>query len=216
MGRRRDSKSRRVGFDTRIPCNYETLRQGRDAETRRALRHVRAARVGEGRAMNRTLLLNATYEPLTVIDWRKAITMLVLQKVETLAHYDHEIRSSKRAMPLPAVVRLHSRVPWRKPSVRFNRRHVFARDRFTCQYCGQRSNSAELTFDHVLPRSHGGPTNWTNIVTSCVPCNQIKGDRTPERAGMKLMRKPFAPYWITHHGREEATEAPTLWEPYLW
>lgn len=166
--------------------------------------------------MNRTLLLNATYEPITVIDWRKAITLLVLQKVEALAHYDNEIRSARRAVKLPAVVRLQRRVPWRKPTVRFNRRHVFARDKHTCQYCGHRMPASTLTFDHVVPRSHGGPTNWTNIVTSCVPCNQVKGDRTPEQASMKLLRRPYAPYWILSNGHEEAVEPSSLWEPYLW
>ena len=166
--------------------------------------------------MHRTLLLNATYEPMTVIDWRKAVTLVLLRKVEALAHYERDVRSPMRTMRLPAVVRLQRRVPWRKPTVQFNRRHVFARDGYRCQYCGDRQPVSALTFDHVIPRSHGGPTNWTNIVTSCVPCNQYKGDRTPEEARMKLLKRPYAPYWLVSNTTEEVIEAPDLWSPYLW
>ena len=166
--------------------------------------------------MNRTLLLNATYEPITVIDWRKAMTMVLLEKVEALAHYERRIASACRSLRLPAVVRLHRRVPWRRPGVRFNRRSVFARDAHVCQYCGGRFHPRELTFDHVMPRSRGGPTNWHNIVTCCVDCNQVKGDRTPEEAGMRLARKPYAPYWLVNRGHEDPVEADPLWEPYLW
>jgi len=164
--------------------------------------------------MNRTLLLNATYEPITVIGWRKAITLLLLQKAEALAHYDNEIRSAQRSFQLPAVVRLQRRVPWRKPTVRFNRRHVFARDDHVCQYCGQKKPASSLTFDHVIPRCHGGKTNWTNIVTACMDCNHAKGGRTPEQASMKLRRRPFTPFWLLDS--QDKVHETSLWEPYLW
>lgn len=167
--------------------------------------------------MTRTLLLNATYEPLKVIDWRKAITLVFLDKVEALAHYDEQIASARRTLRLPAVVRLTERVPWRRPAVRFNRRGVFARDGYTCQYCGQRLPVRDLTLDHVVPRAQGGVTSWTNIVTSCSECNQFKGDRTPEEANLKLRSRPYAPYWQLNAGSEEAAqEVQRLWEPYLW
>ncbi len=166
--------------------------------------------------MDRTLLLNSTYEPITVIPWRKAMTLVVLDKVEALAHYDRNINTARRSLRLPAVVRLNRRVPWRRPRIRFNRRAVFARDNHTCQYCGARGTSRELTFDHVVPRSRGGQTNWTNIVTCCVPCNQIKGDRTPEEADMALRVKPFTPYWLPENNSERVAATSELWEPYLW
>jgi 5-methylcytosine-specific restriction endonuclease McrA len=143
------------------------------------------------------------------------VTLMVLEKVEALAHYDRELRSSRWSVPLPAVVRLQRRVPWRRPTVSFSRKHVFCRDGHSCQYCGQAMSASELTFDHVVPRCQGGGTHWTNIVTCCRLCNQLKGDRTPAEASMELLRQPFVPYWV-NKGSELATEARSLWEPYLW
>jgi 5-methylcytosine-specific restriction endonuclease McrA len=77
--------------------------------------------------------------------------------------------------------------------VKFNRRNIFARDSNRCQYCGKRSGTSELSLDHVLPRSQGGPTTWENIVTCCIACNVKKGGRTPDQAHMPLQRKPVKP-----------------------
>jgi 5-methylcytosine-specific restriction endonuclease McrA len=166
--------------------------------------------------MDATLLLNATYEPISIISWRKAITLLVLEKVEPLANYARRIRSAALSIEQPAVVRLLNRVPWRRPRIRFSRRNVFLRDQYICQYCEDRCSMRRLTLDHVLPRSQGGPTSWTNIVTSCQSCNQFKADRTPEQAGMSLTRSPFTPYWLpSDKGRGGYTQ-PESWTPYLW
>ena len=167
--------------------------------------------------MTRTLLLNATYEPLTIIDWQKAIALVFLRKGEVLAHYDRTVRSARQEHTLPAVVRLVRRVSWRKLGVRFSRHHVYKRDAFTCQYCNTQFPTSKLTLDHVVPRSVGGPTSWTNIVTCCVDCNQLKADQTPEQAGMRLARKPYAPYWMQLSvPRQDEDKAAELWEPYLW
>lgn len=166
--------------------------------------------------MNPTLLLNATYEPICVITWRKAVTLLVLEKVEALANYGRAIRSASRDLAQPAVVRLLSRVPWRRPRIRFSRRNVFARDENVCQYCDTKFPTGRLTLDHIVPRSHGGPTNWTNIVTSCQQCNQVKADRTPAQAGMRLAREPFTPYWLPASRSHGDYVQPDAWTPYLW
>lgn len=171
------------------------------------------------KTMTPTLLLNATYEPIKLITWQKAVTLLFLEKVEPLVHYQHKIRGATRDLEQPAVVRLHKRVPWRRNGVRFSRRHVFIRDNFTCQYCGAQPRIRELTFDHVMPRSRGGGTNWLNIVTCCRDCNQFKAHRTPEEARMTLMRKPYAPRWLppqVREGQNTAGSPHPLWEPYLW
>ena len=167
--------------------------------------------------MTRTLLLNATYEPLTVIGWQKAMTLVTLHKVEVLAHYTRAVRSARREHNLPAVIRLTRRVSWRKLGIRFSRHHVYKRDAFTCQYCDTQLPASQLTLDHVTPRSTGGPTSWTNIVTCCVACNQLKADQTPEEAGMRLVRKPYAPYWmqLSVPNRED-DQAAELWKPSLW
>ena len=166
--------------------------------------------------MNATLLLNATYEPITVISWRKAVTLLVLEKVEALATYSTYIRSARDRIMHPAVVRLLSRVPWHKPRVRFSRKNVFGRDAHVCQYCGVKHPPGRLTLDHVKPRSQGGPTDWTNIVTSCQACNQRKANRTPSQARMALIRKPYTPYWLLPGKGQGEFTRPESWAPYMW
>ena len=100
--------------------------------------------------MERVLLLNATYEPLRVISWKRAITLLTLDKVEVLETYDHEVRSVTLAIRLPAVVRLLNLVRFRKHTIRFSRENIYIRDRYKCQYCGGRKDACDLTYDHVI------------------------------------------------------------------
>jgi 5-methylcytosine-specific restriction endonuclease McrA len=144
------------------------------------------------------LVLNADYRPLDVFpylstwNWQEAVHAVHLGKVSVVAEYDRVIRSARNEIRLPSVVALKEYV-WRKRSAPFNRRNVLIRDRHICQYCSERFTSQELTYEHVLPRSRGGATSWLNISMACVPCNQRKGNRTPEEAGMKLIRQPFEP-----------------------
>lgn len=160
------------------------------------------------------LVLNATYEPLKVIDWKRAMTLWFMGKVEILEAYANRIvKSAKEAFQLPAVVRLVEYVPWRRRTMKFSRENVYLRDQYTCQYCLRQFSPRELTFDHVLPRSRGGRTNWKNIVTSCKPCNQRKGDLTPKEAKMELIRAPYVP---KHFSKDVfGGKATVLWEPYL-
>jgi len=105
----------------------------------------------------------------------------------------------------------------RTPIVKFSRQNLYVRDRRTCQYCGTPFEHKYLTYDHVIPRSKGGQTEWTNVVTCCLACNLKKGGRTPEEAGMSLIRKPRAPIWIpllTMSLGIEETPAP--WKDYLY
>ena len=146
--------------------------------------------------MEQVLLLNITYEPLKIINWKKAITLLCLGKVEVIEEYDQEIRSVTFSLKLPSVVRLLKLIKRPKSPIRFSRQNIYARDRYKCQYCGRKFPSEELTYDHILPKSRGGKTAWGNIVTCCVGCNRSKGGRTPEEAGMRLVRKPVRPSWV--------------------
>jgi len=104
------------------------------------------------------------------------------------------LRTPGRPYPIPSVVRLFRMV--RRPPGRLalSRKNVFRRDRYTCQYCGARG--VELTLDHVTPRSRGGRTTWENLVTACKACNTKKGNRTPEEAGMRLLKRPRAPLYF--------------------
>lgn len=146
--------------------------------------------------MEQVLLLNITYEPLKVINWKRAIALLFLDKVEVVEEYSREIHSVSFTIKLPSVVRLLRIVKRPNSPVKFSRQNIYARDKYRCQYCGGRFPSEELTYDHIIPKSRGGKTKWTNIVTSCIPCNRRKGGRTPTEAGMKLIRKPSKPTWV--------------------
>jgi 5-methylcytosine-specific restriction endonuclease McrA len=141
----------------------------------------------------RTLLLNSTYEPLKVIPWQRAITLMWLGKVEVIRSYEKDVRAVTFRIAMPAVVRLLRFVRRKQPQVSFSRRNLFARDENTCQYCSRKFDLSGLTYDHVVPRAHGGKTEWTNIVSCCVDCNRKKGGRTPQQAGMKLLRVPRRP-----------------------
>lgn len=169
------------------------------------------------RSMEQVLLLNLSYEPLKVINWKKAITLLCLGKVEVIEEYGREIRSVSVTIPLPSVVRLLKMVKRPPRPVRFSRRNIYARDRYRCQYCGKRKATEDLTYDHVLPRSQGGRTEWENIVTCCVGCNRRKGGRTPEEAGMRLIRKPSRPTWIPAVKITIGVkDIPSTWRDYLY
>jgi 5-methylcytosine-specific restriction endonuclease McrA len=167
--------------------------------------------------MEHVLLLNITYEPLRIINWKKAITMLCLGKVEVIEEYGREIHSVSFTVKLPSVVRLLRMVKRPKTPVKFSRQNIYARDRYRCQYCGDRFSTEDLTYDHVIPKSRGGRTQWKNIVTCCIDCNRKKGGRKPSEASMKLIRKPKRPAWvpairITLGYRE----IPQTWRDYLY
>jgi 5-methylcytosine-specific restriction endonuclease McrA len=143
-----------------------------------------------------TLLLNASYEPMKVIPWERAVTLIFLNKVELVEAYDEIIRGVSTELQMPSVVRLRRYARGRKKGVKFSRLNVYRRDEFTCQYCAVQPGVANLTFDHVVPRAKGGRTEWTNIVTACIDCNAVKADRTPEEAKMNLARKPARPAYM--------------------
>ncbi|MSP17276.1 MAG: HNH endonuclease [Myxococcales bacterium] len=166
----------------------------------------------------RTLLLNSTYEPLHVISWRRAIKLLWRGKAEVVRSYDRNIRSVTLTIQMPAVVRLLRFVRRKRSQLSFSRRNIFARDRSCCQYCARRLEASALTYDHVMPRSLGGKTDWTNIVSSCVPCNRRKGGRTPEAAGMRLLAKPKRPDWLPGlvSITISLTSAPDAWRDFLY
>ena len=138
------------------------------------------------------LVLNATYEPINVCTVRRAAVLLLKEKAELVERSTWSLRSEHTSLPKPMVIRLVSyvKVPRDTHRRKITRRAVFARDRWTCQYCGSRSN---LTVDHVIPRSKGGDSSWTNIVASCAPCNRRKGDHLPQHIGMHPRRNPTTP-----------------------
>lgn len=146
--------------------------------------------------MQTALLLNSSFEPLRVISWQRAVTMFFLGKVEIIEEYEHQIRSVSFAIKAPAVVRLLSYTKRYKAAPPLSRANIFARDNFQCQYCSIELRAADATLDHVIPRSKGGITSWTNVVTCCTKCNRKKGGRTPNEARMPLKSNPVQPDWL--------------------
>jgi len=167
--------------------------------------------------MEQVLLLNITYEPLKVINWKKAITLLMLGKVEVLEEYGRDIHSVSFTIKLPSVIRLLMMVKRPKNQIRFSRQNIYARDKYKCQYCGRKLPGEDLSYDHVVPKSRGGKTLWNNIVTSCMGCNRKKGGRTPKEANMRLIRKPSKPKWLPALRITIGfNEVPTSWQDYLY
>ena len=167
--------------------------------------------------MEQVLLLNITYEPLKIIGWKKAITLLTLGKVEVIEEYGRDIHSVTFTIKLPSVVRLLRMVRRPKSPVRFSRQNIYARDRYHCQYCGEKFASEDLTYDHVIPKSRGGKTRWENIVTCCVNCNRQKGGRTPSEASMRLIKDPMRPTWVPSiRITIEIHRIPESWRDYLY
>jgi 5-methylcytosine-specific restriction endonuclease McrA len=140
------------------------------------------------------LVLNADYRPLSYYplslwSWQDTLKAVFLDRVNIVSEYDRVVRSPTTTFKLPSVVSLKTYVkPSRTPA--FTRFNVFLRDRFECQYC---RSPDDLTFDHVIPRSRGGQTTWTNVVTACSPCNLRKGGLMPHKAHMHPYHKPVAP-----------------------
>ena len=162
---------------------------------------------------SRVLVLNATYEPINVCTVRRAAVLVLKAKAEVLERSDGALRSEHTAVPRPVVIRLvtYVNVPRDTHRRKITRRAVFARDGWTCQYCGSRSN---LTVDHVIPRSKGGASTWENIVASCASCNRRKGNRLPREIKMHPRTRPTAP-GPTVFIRIASPTIPIAWQQYL-
>ena len=159
-------------------------------------------------------MLNASFEPINVCTVRRATVLLLKERAELLEHADWALHAETLTLPRPIVIRLttYVKVPRDAHRRKITRRAVFARDRWTCQYCGHERGN--LTVDHVIPRSKGGDSTWENIVTCCAPCNRRKGDRLPRQVGMKPRHKPRAPS-PTIFIHVASPTIPAAWEQYL-
>jgi 5-methylcytosine-specific restriction endonuclease McrA len=177
------------------------------------------------------LVLNRVYQPIHVTSVRRAVSLLyqgVARAIdeefrlldfegwaELAAASEDAIHTPTRAIRVPRVVVLvaHAHLPQHR--VRFSRLNVYARDESACQYCGRRRARSELNLDHVIPRSRGGSTSWENVVCSCVACNLRKGGRTPEEAGMRLLRQPSRPRWTAVFRAAARRAIHRQWIPFL-
>jgi 5-methylcytosine-specific restriction endonuclease McrA len=137
------------------------------------------------------LVLNQNYEPISICSAKKAVILIFLNKASTVENYNSAIRSVSVEIPYPSVIRLNRFVKKPFQKVSLNRKNIIKRDKHTCQYCGK--NHQPMTIDHVIPKSLGGGESWENLVCACIRCNGKKGSRTPDQAGMKLVRSPKKP-----------------------
>jgi 5-methylcytosine-specific restriction endonuclease McrA len=161
--------------------------------------------------MRSALVLNASFEPLSVVPARRAICLVLAEKAEIVEDDGTEVRAATLVMRAPLVIRLNYmvRAPFRRRTA-LSRRAVFARDGYKCQYCGKPADS----IDHVMPRSRGGEHVWENVAAACRSCNLHKRDRTPKEAGMILAKTPHSPRdlaWIT----VSVVKVPDAWKQYL-
>jgi 5-methylcytosine-specific restriction endonuclease McrA len=159
----------------------------------------------------RALVLNASFEPLSVVSARRATVLMLADKADLVSPSGLRFRSEHLAIDVPSVVRLrhYVKVPYGRRAA-LNRRAVFARDAGRCQYCG----GAAESIDHVVPRAKGGPHTWENVVAACRPCNVTKRDRLLHDTGMTLRSTPRAPSghaWII----VSVGAVPDDWQPYL-
>lgn len=165
----------------------------------------------------RALLLTPWYFPLRIIKWQDAVKMMYEGNVDVIVSYDETISSPSVTWNVPAVIRLH-KLPYRhKRGMKFSRLNVYTRDRFTCQYCDKRFGWKELSYDHVVPRSSGGRTEWTNIVTACKKCNCKKSNRTCDESGMWPKNHPVMPRTLPLNTQIDCEThlVPQEWEPFL-
>ncbi len=167
-----------------------------------------------GSLLNRVvLILNTNYSPLDICNTKRAICLWYLNKVDIVETYSERLHSPNFEIKAPSVVKLRDYVRFQSLDVVLTRRNLLIRDQHSCQYCG--SQVGPLTLDHVIPREHGGRDSWENLVVACIKCNLVKGNRTPEEAGMVLRAKPRKPNRI-HHFQKFVQKPQLSWRPYLF
>lgn len=163
--------------------------------------------------LKKVLLLNSSYEPMTLCSAKKALTLLFLEKAETVEWRDKDfIRSVNTKMKCPSIIRLRSKTQTSRGKVQLNRKNIFKRDGFKCGYCG---STKDLTIDHIIPKSKGGKSTWENLVSACCSCNNKKDDKYYYEVGLKLRITPKVPNHIFFL-REGIKKMEENWRPYLY
>ena len=139
------------------------------------------------------LKLDSSFKPIEVIRWEEAIVLVWLKKAWAAEYTDKWVHSAKRAFQIPSVIVLRRFIDEKFFTLPCTRKNILLRDEYRCQYCFQHLKESDLTIDHVLPRSKGGKSTWTNVVAACKPCNQHKRDLLIENSSLTLARRPKKP-----------------------
>ncbi|MBE7463613.1 MAG: HNH endonuclease [Planctomycetes bacterium] len=182
----------------------------------------------------KVLVLNRSWVAVNVATVRRALTLVYggyarIVNPKDYSTYDFDswveasdeaksgkrIRSATFELCVPEIIVLTAYNSLYSQDVRFSRRNIFERDGNTCQFCARKFDRTDLTIDHVLPRSRGGKSTWENVVLACVRCNTRKGSRTPEEAGMRMLKKPVKPKWATRIGLKIGPRCKASWEQFL-
>ena len=151
---------------------------------------------GQSKLNRPVLVLNRNYEPLSVCSVRRAVVLIYLGKAELVETLDGiKLRSVSQNLSVPSVVKLGFYIKVPPKNVILSRKNIIKRDGHRCQYCAE--TRAPMTVDHVVPKIYGGKDTWENLVCACIKCNNLKGDRAPEKAGFKLLKIPKKPNQIT-------------------
>ncbi|MHB8853010.1 MAG: HNH endonuclease, partial [Ignavibacteriaceae bacterium] len=167
-----------------------------------------------GKLNAKVLILNQSYEPLTVCNIKKAIVLIYLGKAELVVQDKRkELRSVSKTFPWPSIIRLSQFITLPYKRVVLTRKNILRRDEYKCSYCGR--GDLPLTIDHVVPKSKGGIDSWDNLVCACTFCNNKKGDRTPVEANMILLNRPFKPSHIMFI-KNVVGKLDENWKPYLY
>lgn len=167
------------------------------------------------------LLLNASYEPLSIIPQRRALSLLLRGRVDAATEDELTIQGISHTLRIPTVIRLRRYINVPRRGARWTRRGVLQRDGYRCIYCGRQAGESQkgqplakndFTVDHIIPRSRGGRNTWGNTACACPVCNHRKGDRTPHEAGMPLRWEPKTPRvgYVVASG-----DVPASWKVYL-
>lgn len=162
--------------------------------------------------MGQVLVLNQSYQAISLCEPNRALVLVLLQKAELVADdSSRKVRTVNREFLYPSVIRVFNyvKVPYKK--VALTRHNLFKRDQNRCVYCG---GTDKLTLDHVVPRAQGGKTTWNNLVTACYKCNSKKGSLTPEQAGMPMRFSPYRPSFIMYLSQFSG-KVDEAWKPYL-
>ena len=161
---------------------------------------------------NKVLLLNNSYEPISIITAKKAVIMYFLDKVDVVKKSKIVINSLYLKFNIPEVIKLKNYIYIKHSKIPLTRKNILKRDNNTCQYCGK--NKSEITIDHILPKDKGGNDSWSNLVVACKRCNMIKGNYLLKDIDMQLIRKPFEPTKIIY--LQNVGKNNKSWHPYLY
>ncbi len=159
------------------------------------------------------LILNVNFEPLHVCNTKRALSLVLMGKAETIVNGRGVVRSSRAEFEVPSVIRLSYMIKRPRPHISLSKREILRRDEFTCQYCGRQLR--HLTIDHVIPRHQNGPHTWQNLVAACMPCNRRKGGKRPVEANMSLRRKPFEPKATAVYRFSQHLQRNQEWAPFI-